>query len=517
MAVFVTSQLCKNTSELDIDSSTRIISFSDIHGDMDALIIALRDCAKVIRPTRNIPAPGNNIRDPELNTLLKLNLLDLQQHQEFDANAHLNFEWIGGTTHVVIVGDILDPIRNIKYAEYNNIYPQVEIKILKFLNKLDEMAQQYFGRVIKLIGNHEFNNFDYDGVYAHYTFNPQELMPYIDTSGNIQTHPRYEYFNLNKPGFKLYMERGSGIFLRINNTLFMHGQVYDRNFSSFTFNKCNEFNKWINKSSFLNINDPIFTDFKETKGSAQLWARKYGNDDEIDTRLRDPTLGDQFCAAVTQDITSFLQDHPNNADPKKKLNPDNIRIVIGHCPQYQSTAFPNKQTLPEFNRTFTTQRQIDDISVELTEPAKSFAANAANIDANKVFGISMECPNKPHEPDGPHHKVYKVDVGVSRAFDQTKTNKRAAQGHIGMKTWFLSRVPQVLEFLGDNVRIIRSTLKNTRIHQERKKFEELINHHVNVTKTLPDDMSRENMTYGGYKEKYLKYKNKYLNLKNHIG
>jgi hypothetical protein len=349
------------------------------------------------------------------------------------------------------------------------------------------------------------------------------VLPYIDSNGNIATFTRNSYFNLNNPGFKLYMERGSGIFLRINNTLFMHGQVYDNTYPSFTFNKCDTFNKWINKSAPLNKSDQIFTDFIaiDNKGAPQLWARNYGDDEFTDRRFydrsQDPNGPDQFCNNVIVDITAFLVDHPNNTDLVKKINPDDIRIVIGHCPQNYSTSQfrePARALVSQLNRTFTTQRQIDDISVELIKPAETFEASRQNVDDNKVFGISMECPNTSE----PHHKVYKVDVGTSRGFDQIGVYNAVSQsGHSYMKKYFLSRVPQVLEFLGDTVRIIRSTLKNTRIHQERKKFEELINEHVNVSKNLPQDMSRTHMTYGGYKEKYLKYKNKYLNLKNLIG
>jgi len=502
MAVVATPQLFKDTSELDIDSSTRIISFSDIHGDIDALIIALRDCAKVIRSRSNIPALGNNIRDPEFDRLLKLNLLDLQEHQEFDANAHLNFEWIGGTTHVVIVGDIIDPVRE-KTIDKTPIHSHVEIKILKFLNKLDEMAQKCFGRVIKLIGNHEYANFKNNRRFERYMHDPLENMPYINSLGNIETLPRNDYFKLNNHGFKLYMERGSGVFLRINNTLFMHGQVYDRTFPSFTFNKCDTFNKWINNSGHLNEYEQIFIDFVS---SAQLDSRQYGYDEFINTRLQDPS--NPFCTQVIDDIKSFLIDHPNNINPAKKLNPDNIRIVIGHCIQSDSTAFD------ELNRTFITQRQIDDVSVELTKPAETFKGSRY-VDNNLVFGITMECP----DISEPHHKVYKVDVGTSRGFDQLKAYQDVTlnplTAHTFMKRYFLSRVPQVLEFLGDTVRIIRSTLKNTRIHQIRKIFEEEIDKLV-ASKKLPDDMTVTNMTYGGYKEKYLKYKNKYLNLKNLI-
>ena len=38
-----------NISELSISNDTKIITLSDIHGDIQSLIIALRDCGNVIK------------------------------------------------------------------------------------------------------------------------------------------------------------------------------------------------------------------------------------------------------------------------------------------------------------------------------------------------------------------------------------------------------------------------------------------------------------------------------------
>jgi hypothetical protein len=43
-----------NGSGLDIHPAINIISLSDIHGDIDALIISLRDCANVIQSLDNL-------------------------------------------------------------------------------------------------------------------------------------------------------------------------------------------------------------------------------------------------------------------------------------------------------------------------------------------------------------------------------------------------------------------------------------------------------------------------------
>ena len=56
------------TSKLTISTSYPIIALSDIHADIDALIIALRDCAQVIK------------KNPEI---YNKNTYGLQYHDDF--------------------------------------------------------------------------------------------------------------------------------------------------------------------------------------------------------------------------------------------------------------------------------------------------------------------------------------------------------------------------------------------------------------------------------------------------
>lgn len=249
-------------TDIIISQDTPIISLSDIHGDIDALIIALRDCAKVIKSNNNIPdlsIPGNNKRDIELDKLLNLDLNDSADAVKFDLNHNLTFSWIGGSTHVVIVGDILDPRRENAtmksiytqkssgtkiFRNVNDLYPQSEIKILCFLNKLDEEASLSGGRVIKLIGNHDCINFIDTNTYAKdYSHDSNEIIRYPH---GIIPLTREQYFNINNSGFKLFMKRGAGIALKINNNIFMHGQVDPR----YNIQVCNGINTWLNSVNY---------------------------------------------------------------------------------------------------------------------------------------------------------------------------------------------------------------------------------------------------------------------------
>ena len=515
-----------NGSGLDIDPAINIISLSDIHGDIDALIISLRDCANVIQSLDNLPNELDNRRDPELVRLLNLDLRELDQHQYFDEHSNLNFRWIGGNTHVIIIGDILDPVRkklnprtktpylqtatlngrstppdppsNPKkqpiHRNVNDLYFQAEIKILKFINRLNELANEHGGRVIKLIGNHEMICFDTNMEYIKkngdiYTHDGTELMPYIDETNTIKTLPRQTYFNLNEPGFKLFMNHGSGIFLRINNTLFVHGQIYNEKIDKFTYKLCDDFNKWINDPIILDHTSEFFKQFTDNPSypsPPQLWGREYGDNQLISERMQKEIKDKEFCSNVIEDIKNFF----TGAEDLSQYNPEDFRIVIGHCQQHLSTHQVTSNT------TFDTIKETYNTN-ELSPPSATFYTTPEIIKKNRVFGISMECPIDGNKK---HHRIYKVDVGVSRGFDKEE-HRISYRDDTEIKKLYLSRVPQILKFQGDDVKIIRSTVQNSRIHQYRNVLESGY------------DFDKQILNYGGYKEKYMKYKKKYIDLK----
>jgi len=514
-------------TDIIISQDTPIISLSDIHGDIDALIIALRDCAKVIKSNNNIPdlsIPGNNKRDIELDKLLNLDLNDSADAVRFDLNHNLTFSWIGGSTHVVIVGDILDPRRENAtmksiytqkssgtkiFRNVNDLYPQSEIKILCFLNKLDEEASLSGGRVIKLIGNHDCINFIDTNTYAKdYSHDSNEIIRYPH---GIVPLTREQYFNINNSGFKLFMKRGAGIALKINNNIFMHGQVDPR----YNIQVCNGINTWLNS---VNYYGEIDITQKTTAGSSYylflngiansqdsrlLWNREYGNTTIINDRILNGK-SDTFCNSVFDDIKNFL-----NNSTLTDVDIHKMRVIIGHCIQANSSSGNTA------NITYQTQTQNGNV-VELTPPA---IATYPDISNNHIFGITMECKNM--DPDQTF-KIYKVDTGISRAFDTQfdynntiDLSQRHLHNHESLKRKFLSRVPQILRIQNNDIRIIRSTLQNTRIHQYRQFLENNINTDIQ-NNMLTSDFSIQNMLYGGYKQKYMKYKQKYINLKNNI-
>ena len=139
-----------------------IYTMSDIHGDLDLLIINLRDCAKVIKIDK----------DKDWRALAQLPLPNEHPNEILSDKSSYDclfgFEWSGKDTYVVIIGDILDnytksvnletvsDIGNSRKRQ-NEILHE-ELKIFLFLQKLNKNAQQKGGKVIIMIGDHEDMN-----------------------------------------------------------------------------------------------------------------------------------------------------------------------------------------------------------------------------------------------------------------------------------------------------------------------------------------------------------------------
>lgn len=110
----------------------RIIAIGDIHGDFDYLIHLL----KIARVIDN------------------------------------NYEWIGGNTHVVQLGDQIDNCRPYyNHCSEKDATPNdraSDIQIINFLDDLHVQASRQGGAVISLLGNHEILNIEGDLSYVSY-------------------------------------------------------------------------------------------------------------------------------------------------------------------------------------------------------------------------------------------------------------------------------------------------------------------------------------------------------------
>ncbi len=329
------------------------------------------------------------------------------------------------------------------------------------------------------------------------------------------------------------MKRGSGILLKINDNVFVHGQLDKR----YNLSKIEQINNWLN-NWLNNMNTPkseniimklkLFEEFiKINNGhkSDLLWGREYGMHNinknlasrlQVSNEYKDvngqmTTVtnikdDDQFCKRVLNDMTFFCEGREPTCDWRK------LKVIIGHCPQY---GYTNENIM---NTTFAVEEKPSTPNNKIVVLKPKSKSGQPNFDENFVFGITMECDrkhvlNRSDIETDTEHLIYKVDTGPSRAFDQDfyyhlENNK-------DLKKKYLARVPQVLQIIGEDVRIIRSTIKNMRIHQYREVLEENIKDKIRQEQ-IPPNYSYDNIDsfqYGGYEQKYLKYKQKYLELK----
>ena len=107
----------------------KIIAIGDLHCDILQLITILIQ-SKLIK---------------------KKNILECVSNNDYDIK---NWEWIGGSTYLVQLGDIFDG----GGRSYEDTFDDNEVEIYKFLVNLKKMAKEKKGNVILIIGNHEIMN-----------------------------------------------------------------------------------------------------------------------------------------------------------------------------------------------------------------------------------------------------------------------------------------------------------------------------------------------------------------------
>ena len=455
----------------------RIIVLSDIHADLHAFIISMRDCAQVIKKKDGFVF-NQNIDDNDLERLLRINLNDIPNEYIQD----LNYEWIADNTTVVIVGDMIDGYRpgytSINWAKN---YLQLEIKLLLFINKLNQLATAKNSRVIKVLGNHEFMNMA--EVKREEEHRSKFIFPEDFEKGNnyYKGQSRLCCFRpeftkgIPGEGFKLLMEGGAYVFYEINNNFFVHGSLEKGRDKKYY----EDMNKELKINPTAVIIQNTFNPAIDPNQTSMAWDRRYGKTKNINRRLEEKNTS--YCNDIKEDLKTLTGDEEVYK----------YRVFVGHCIQSESTIEDQKNT------TFTKIAQDPTKPfIEMIEPPAR--SGIADPNSNFLFGMTMECHKTDELND---HYLYHVDIGSSRGFDVDDiiiTGKYLEKRHL------YSRTPQVIEIYNNNknVRIIRSTMKNTRIHQPRIEYEAW-------TSTVPE------LRLSTY-QKYLKYKRKYLKLKNLI-
>jgi hypothetical protein len=495
-----------------------IYAMSDIHGDLDLLIINLRDCAKVIRSRddtdwrvyTNIPIP--NI---DLNDIINSNIYDCL----------FNFEWCGNNKWIIIIGDIIDNYRenytlpdiNDKNKRQDEIEHE-ELKIILFLNKLNMKAQQQGGNVIKIIGNHE-------DINIHNIYNTRYISRYISRyaiMNNFYRIKREEIFRihndiLNHINYKNKSNKKYVIF-KINDFIFVHGGL-NQDIIEYFYLRIKDF-KEKSIDTFIDfINDEYNRCLKSNMSCKYindelgiLWYRGLG--------FNNINYDKKFCNELDNILARLCQN-----DIKCKQNK---YIVIGHCIQ-SDLSINNIKNNNSSHSKIKKEENIHIIDGPIIET--NIATELNNNNTPIIFGITASCikSNNPNLAS-----VYRVDIGASRAFDnisyniyfKSKIEPIYDKLYLKMYTlyndvektkkivelkllsddkfknkmiryiyqYFTSRLPQLLHIQYNNnlpnTEIIRSTLKNSIKNMKRnnidilnnKKFKNIINNIININR-----------------------------------
>ena len=447
-----------------LDYSGKMFAVSDVHGDIHSFIISLRDCAKVIKKKIDL-----SILDPDIEKNLKI---DISQGDN-DYDESFGYKWCGKDSYVIICGDMIDPSRtNACIREDGKIcseYPQIEIKLLRFINYINKQAKENDGYIFKLLGNHELMN-----ILGIYQRNERDIFESDKIMDNYyRGTTRDETFKVGQPGFKLLFKDSCGMLIKINNSIFVHGQL------PLSFQEINDINQFMNDSTnhekklqnkwIEKLNDTYNT---KKKGPLQLrqWALPYN----ISNRIKD-NKQDNFCIeSVRNDLIKFI----GNDDVNK------LRVILGHCPQNPDVKInkENKKRLEILINTTMTFKSNSD-SVSKTYSSERYRTGLPiwkNQDT--IYGITMQCP-KPKNGRQTDFYVYQIDTSSSRDFDWqvyydwiTFNDSRAIELE---NVCLFSKTPQVLsieidKYDDDIVTIIKSKMRNTRIHLPRYNYEELI-------------------------------------------
>lgn len=205
---------CQQIPDSVIGKVKRIIVIGDIHGDWRALSKALR--------------------------LAKL--------------TNSNGKWIGGQTHLVQVGDILD--RGGRPATYGD--EMSESKILRHLFKLQRSAKKAGGGVHLLLGNHELMN-----VMGNFQYATSKGLSDFSEFGSRQ--------NALRPGgpFAIELACNSNSLLQIGSWTFAHAGILPKVSRKYKIEQINQ-----------TVRDFLLGNTKLSEGSDivnMFWHRKYSN------------------------------------------------------------------------------------------------------------------------------------------------------------------------------------------------------------------------------------------------
>lgn len=447
--------MSKFQTEIKAENGQNIYAIGDIHGDIRALIICLRDCCRVIRKKSGIEFNQKEI-DKNMIDLLNLDTVDPPYIHD------LNYEWCGGNSIIVFTGDLIHGNRyNIPRIEF----PHEELKIFLLINSIHEQAIKQNGKLIKLLGNHEFVEiFSNYLIYAQYvTANANNKdLKYIN-NGKSEVIDRKSLFQIGNNGCDALSKNGIGILVKVNDFIFTHAGITTKENKIYRLRKnftC--LNNYINKV-FLSKSIDITNKIAILQVVDVLDNREIITDRGLSGRPKTPEEENttQKCIKLNKYFKEFYDVEPS--DDYKYL-----KLVVGHTPQ-----FNGNDEIYYLHGSESPEKILDNKKHGITifkkpfSPKRGLITTTLNFDtdiddiANYKHTISMDCLVN----DNP--QLFVIDVGMSVAFDNFIPSKY-------ILSIIKSRLPQVLHIKYKDIlthdfelEVIRSTLRNTLIHQTR--------------------------------------------------
>jgi DNA topoisomerase-2 len=363
------------------------------------------------------------------------------------------------------------------------LFPAADDNVLQYLNDDGLLVEPiYYAPIVPMVLINGSKGIGTGFSTDIMCYNPLEIITYlkgkllnVNSTEDFEFMPYYE-------GYKILMKNGAGVLVKINNNIFVHGSLERRKKLEYYDNINKILNSPTTPQDLLEDTIDDYTNLNNKSMNSMVWSQKDGKIEDINKRINDSSEKVKYCTDI-EDNLKYLTGLSDIT---------NLKLFVGHCVQSLSSIM-NKQntTFTKFNNDPTKK------FIEIIEPPAD--SGLSNPDTNFLFGMTMECEKT---PELNNHYVYHVDIGSSRSFDNNiyfmPRNKRDE------KIEFHSRSPQIMEIYNNdtNVRIVRSTIKNTRIHLPRTAYE-------THASSIPDlDLATYN--------KYLKYKKKYLQLKNKL-
>jgi len=478
-----------------IDKTRKVYATSDIHGDLQVLVILLRDCARVIRKKGKDIGHYFDTIDPDIdadkpdsfiNTRLDKNnfTADFDEKDTDDYKWDLNYEWCGGDSIVVIVGDLIDMFRysfnkdKLYYKDYINEDRkmqhegiQLECKIIMFINAINKQAIKKNGEIIKMIGNHELFNFKINDNIIN-TNVEDFITPFQKCQKYYDNFDRADFFKIGNPGFKLFQKGGIYSLLIINDTIFVHGQlsaldILQHHFLNILLNN-NNIDIMQNNSDHLQDRylgyifsatyDAIKKELYDDDEIPIIIKNIKSNFDDIADKFKhmfDHNNSKEFKEYIKALFNNFNKTFNDTIMIKSIKTYNNIyhkpkRLIIGHCPQTINTAAKIYKHRMKQNMN-AKYNNIDIFSGKIY--------NDISSDSDSHYsGITFE--------KGEEYEICRVDTGSSITNIRFDIINDIEQYSIEseLKKLLEQFIPQILLIHNDKSYVIKSKIRNALIN-----------------------------------------------------